>query len=797
MLINHFLVALRSLRRRLGFAAINIAGLAIGITCCVVIALYVWGELSYDRFHEGADEIYRVESIWGEGSFSLPATNWRLVEALRSEYPELEAAHVVRASNQVIRRGDRMFREPSLIFTGPEFFDLFSFDLEQGSEAAALSEPNTIVLSRETARKYFGEEDPIGQVLTMFNDDTEFTVTGILASPRGPTHFPLNVLVSWETLEAAGWTAGQTWGNNSVNLYLRLPGEEGAERLAEGLPGVVGRHAGENWNGSVLGLQRLTDIHLHSKHANELTPGGNPTTVAIFAIVAIFILLLAGVNFVNLSTARSLERAREVGVRKSMGAREGQLARQFLIESVLIAFLGLVVAAVLLAIVIPVMAGLAGRPLVQGGRGIFGLALVGFVLTALVGILGGLYPAFALARFRPIEVLRGRFSGGRGGALVRKGLVVFQFTVAVVLLIGTFVVHGQLQHMRTADLGFDQAQVLALRGPGAPTSARLAFFDQMAAEPSVEGGAAVNQPMPSELLDSWGTRLPGAIPQEGDEEAFNIRGVIVSADFFTTLGARFLFGRDFRAGSASDSSGVIINETAARALMAQAPGRFSSMEALIGETVGGPQESQIMGIVDDFHMASLHRPMDAIAFYMGGAGVTYLVRVAPGRVPAALAAVQRHWSEHFPLAPLEYHFVDDAFGAAYRAEEQVSRLALLFAGLAILVACLGLFGLAAYAAEQRRKEIGVRKVLGAGVVSVMTLLSRDFVRLVAIAIVIGMPLAWLGVMRWLEGFPSRFQLGPEPFVAAGVLVIMIALLTVSGQAFRAAVNDPVRELRSE
>jgi putative ABC transport system permease protein len=798
MLKNYVLVALRNFRRRLGFASINIVGLGVGIACCAVIALYVWGELSYDRFHEDADQIYRIESDWGTG-FSLPATNWRFVEALRTDRPDLTSVALVRSTNQVIRREGMMFREPAVLYAEPTFFDVFSFRLERGDEATALVEPYAIVLSNEMAKKYFGSEDPVGQTLIMYTSNQEFTVTGIIASPPGPTHLPLDALISFQTLETLGWTEDQHWGNNSVNTYFRLASHEYAAGLTALFPEVIERHAGENWNGSTLGLQRLTDIHLHSNHSAELSPGGKPAYVTLFSVIALFILLLAGVNFVNLSTARSLERAREVGVRKSMGAFGGQLSRQFLSEAVLLAVAGLLVAVVLVALAVPMLTGLVGRPLLPNA-GTFVVALVAAIgLTLLVGLGAGLYPAVALTRFKPADVLRGRFADGRSGVRLRQGLVVFQFGVAVVLLVGTFVVQGQLRHMRTADLGFDQSQVLAVQGPGVPTSARLTFFSELLTEPSIEHVASVNQPMPSELLDGYGTHIQGATPPENEDEAraMSIRGVVVSADFFSTLGAEFIVGRDFRTGQSADSSGLIVNRRGAHVLMAQAPGRFNSIDELIGETVESAGTRQVVGIVEDFHMASLHKSIDAIGFHYGPAGTTYLVRVAPGAIADAISALGRHWSGHFPEAPLQYHFVDEAFAMAYASERQLSILTLLFAALAVLVACLGLFGLAAYAAEARRKEMGVRKVLGASIAGVVALLSTNFLQLVGIAVLIGAPVAYLGMSRWLDGFPSRIELGPGPFLLAGILAVLIALVTVAGQALRAATADPVQAIRAE
>jgi putative ABC transport system permease protein len=375
---------------------------------------------------------------------------------------------------------------------------------------------------------------------------------------------------------------------------------------------------------------------------------------------------------------------------------------------------------------------------------------------------------------------------------------VFQFAVAVALLVGTLVVHGQVRFLRSATLGFDEAQVLAVRGPGGEDAQRLAFFDALRAEPSVEAVASGSESFPSELLNGWGLTVPGAdLPEDAVEESSS-RAVYVSAGFFEALGVDFVAGRDFVAGSAADSGGVVLNEAAARRLMAQVPGRYATPEALAGEEVQANGEATpVVGVVRDFHLGSLHGPVQPTGFYITPAATTLLVRVRPGAADQALAAIGRVWPTLYPEAPLDYQFVDAAFDAAYRTEEQLGRLFMVFAGLAILVACLGLFGLAAYAAEQRRKEIGVRKVLGASVAGLVTLLSRDFARLVLIAVAVASPLAYLGMSRWLEGFESHVELGPGPFLVAGALALALAVLTVSSQALRAASADPVTSLRSE
>ena len=791
---NHLTIALRNLRRQRGYAALNIVGLSVGLACCALLALFVRGELSYDRFHENTGRIFRIESDWGD--FSVPSTNWRFVEAFRTDFPQVQVATLLR-DDGAVRAGERLFREDNLLYASPSFFSVFSFELARGNARTALTEPNTLVLTRAAATKYFGDEDPVGKTLRLYGQ-TDFTVTGVLANPPGPTHIPLNFVLSWSTL-GAEWEQAQTFGRNSVYTYLLLPRGMTGASVQAALPQVLERHAGENWNGADLSLRAIEDVHLYSHREMELSPNGNPAYVVLFSAVAVFILLLACVNFVNLATARSLERAKEVGVRKSVGADRSQLARQFLAESTVLAVFGLLGAVVLMAIALPPLTTFVGRPLLTDGRMTAFALAVGLALTLLVGVGGGLYPALALSRFRPTEVLRGRFATSGRGVRLRQALVVFQFAVSVVLLVGTLVVYTQLRHLRDAQLGFDQAQIVALNGPGAPREQRLAFFEALRAQPSIEGVSSTSEHIPAELLSGWGISVPGAdIPEDEQEAATSSRAAFVSPGFFEVMGVKFVAGRDFEPGSVVDSGGVILNAAGARLLMAQMPARYTSPETLVGERIGGRDTSfTVIGVVEDFNFASLHAEVQPTGFYLSEGNATYLVRTRPGAADAALAAVRQAWTATFPEAPLEYRFASEAFDAAYRNEEQLGQLFMLFSGLAVLVACLGLLGLASYAAEQRRKEIGVRKVLGASVASLVALLSRDFARLVLIAIVVATPAAYYGASRWLEGFTYRAPLGPGVFAIAGVLALAVALTTVSFQAFRAAAAAPIKALRSE
>jgi putative ABC transport system permease protein len=796
MLKNYLTVALRSLRRRPGYTFINVAGLGVGLACCFLIALFVREELSYDRFHERADRIVRITSDWG--NFSVPSTNWPFVQAFRTEYPDVEVATLLRYGGAV-RRDDRHFSEPEIFYANPALFEVFSFTLEHGDPDAALAEPFTAVLSETAARKYFGDTDPVGQTLQIYGE-MDATVTGVLAAPAGPSHVTPDFVLSWKTLDAMGYLDGFDWGNNSVYTYVLLPDGRAAEALEAELPAVAERHAGDSWNGATLALQPLTSIHLHSDHNMELAANGRAATVTLFAAIALFILLLACVNFMNLATAQSMERAREVGIRKSVGAHRGQLARQFLAEALVLAVLGLGVAVVLVTLALPLFRTLADRALVVDAGTVVPAVTVALGLTLVVGFVAGSYPALVLSSFRPAEVLKGAFSTSGRGVLLRKGLVVFQFAISVALLIGTFVVYQQLDFLRSASLGFDEAQVVSVDLQGEAPDAFLAALER---QPAVIEAAASSESLPSELLDGDGLAFDNAT---SIEDFVGVRTVAVSPEFFDVLDVPLVAGRSFVAGSAPDSASFVLNETAARLLMAKVSERgLATPSDLVGEEmlVNGPVSmggsvAPVLGVVQDFNMATLHETVEPVRFVLlPDRFDAVLARVQPGSADDAVGALRAAWQEAYPDALFEYRFTDAAFDAAYRSEERLGTLFTVFAGLAIFIGCLGLFGLAAYAAEQRRKEIGVRKVLGATVTDIVVLLARDFVVLVAAAALVAAPVAYLAMDRWLDDFAYRVELGPLLFVAAGLVALVIALATVSGQAFRAATADPVKALRTE
>ncbi|MEL6770619.1 MAG: ABC transporter permease [Bacteroidota bacterium] len=798
MIQNYLLIALRTLRRRRGYAFINIAGLAVGMACCVLILLFVRDELGYDRHLPDAERLVRLQTAWG--GFSLPSTNLPMLRAVEDAYPDLLVAPLLNWGGRVgYEPADGtpvQFQEDDLFMAEPSFFELFGFEMIEGT-ADVLAEPYQVIMSESAARRYFGDADPLGQTIRLYNQ-IDATVAGIAADTPAQTHFNAEVIASWSTLQAATqWEDTPTTNNNGVYVYLRLPeGTAPADFDAQLATLIDERFPGDEWNGSTLTAQPVVDIHLHSTHNMELAANSDAAYVTLFLVIAGFILLVACVNFMNLATARSADRAREVGVRKAIGARRGQLVGQFLAESVVLTVVALVIAVALVAAVLPTFEVFAGRPLdvslldlpVIGG--ILGIALV-------TGVLAGSYPAVFLAGFRPAQVLRGAFRSSRQGATLRKGLVVFQFVVSAGLILATLVVYNQLQFLQSTSLGFDQERVVVVPA-GTPGELSLtSFIDALESQPGVAHAAASSEPFPSELLDGTGTFFEVADPDAVDRWV-PTRTISVGHGFFETVGVEMLHGRAFDRARPADSSGFVLNETAAQQLVELSEGRASTMADLIGMRIGSNGVGPLLGIVKDFNMSTLHEAIEPMVFSIDPSDYNHVVvRLDAGDPATALASLRETWPQFFPNHLLEVTFADQGFAAQYAAEARLGRLFLAFSLLAVVVACLGLFGLASFTAEQRRKEIGVRKVLGARVPGLVALLSRETALLVAVGFALAVPLAWLGMSRWLDGFAYRTEIGVSTVALAGLVAVTVALSTVSIQALRAATANPVDSLRSE
>ncbi len=792
MLKNHLKIALRTLRRHRGYVLINVIGLAIGVACCLLIVQFVRYELSYDRFHEKADRIYRIASDWGD--FSIPTTNPPFVRRLEASYPEIKQAWVNTYSG-LVSHEDRTFREGGIFFVNPAFFDVFTAPILQG--AFKPDRPLAALITPEMARKYFGDSDPIGRRLTVDNQ-FELEVTGVVGTFPDNAHFHPDFLVSWATLDAFQiFNYESAWGNNAIYTYLLFPPEIDPVSFAEELPAFIERQAGQNWNGAELILQPLTDIHLRSHHNDEIEPNGNVAYIYVLVAIAAFILLIACINFVNLATARSVDRAREVGVRKVAGADRSQLIRQFLSESLVLVSLAVFVAVGLVYAFLPWFKSLAARPIAFDllGDGFLIPVLVGFVL--LVGLLAGVYPAIVLSSFRPAQVLKGSFARSGHGRMLRKGLVVFQFAISIALIVGTGTIYNQLSYLRSAGLGFDQDQVVQIDFPDAALVRQyVAFKKALAAHPGIEQISIASERLPSELLNGSGTQFEGSPDPMLDVP---LRTVAIGHDFFETLGVEPIAGRTFREEFATDSAGVILNATAWRLVAADAGVSPDDPIPALGKRIlyrgtSGP----LVGVVPDFNMASLREVVEPVIFFFDADWYdTAHIRLDRSDIPGAMAFVEETWRRFFPSWPLEYAFVDQGFDAVYRSEERLAQLFTIFAGFALFVGCLGLFGLASFTAAQRTKEIGVRKVLGASVGSIVVLLSREISWLVVAAVVVAAPVAWYGMSRWLEGFAYRIDVAWWLFPLAGGIALAIAWLTVSYQSIRAALADPVKSLRYE
>ncbi len=801
MLKNYFTLTLRRLRKHPGYTAINVVGLAVGMACCVLMLLFVHDELSYDRYHENSDRVHRVTRSWineaGETSLHLARVAAPISPLLAEEFPEVEASTRIWGGYGFLMSRDELYvEEDNVYFVEEAFFDLFTTPFVQGDPATALTEPFTMVLTESTARRYFGEADAMHQTLTLDGDD--YRVTGVVEDPPLNTHFRYDALGSFATLIASfSESRWSHWGFNNYASYVLLHEGADAEALEAKLPGFLNTHyKADASQETQLHLQPLPSIHLHSHLDTELGPNGDIAYVYLFSAVALLVLLVACFNFMNLATARASRRAKEVGVRKVLGAQRGQLMRQFFGEALVLALLALVGALFLVEATLPLFNDFAGKELnLFGEHAALGLLiLVG--ITLFVGVVAGSYPAFFLSRFQPVRVLKTAVAAGSWRSRFRTVLVVSQFGIAVLLIIGVFAIVQQLNYVQQKQLGFDEAQLVTL-----PLGTTLAQdFDnernKLVAHPGVLSMTASKFVPSNALLDN----IDGAAEVEGTMREYREMPLVpVDHDFVSTYGMQLVAGRDFSKERASDSTeAVLLNEAAVARV------GWASPEAAIGKTFtmegnANNRRATVIGVVSDFHFESLHERIAPMILFIQPAPGFYqaTIRISGDRIPETLAFLEAQWAVYRPNMPFAPAFVDAQFDALYRSEARMGQVLGLFALLAVLIACLGLFGLASFVAQQRTKEIGVRKVLGASVGNVILLLSKDFAVLVLVGFVVAAPLAYFAVQRWLADFAYHIELGAPPFLLTGLGILTIALLTVSFQSIRAALADPVKSLRYE
>ncbi|OGG45866.1 MAG: hypothetical protein A3F84_17065 [Candidatus Handelsmanbacteria bacterium RIFCSPLOWO2_12_FULL_64_10] len=785
MLRNYLTVAVRNLLRHKGYSAINIAGLAVGMACCILITLYIRDELSYDRYHEKANRIFRVTEEYKNDAtgekMHAAMTAFKLTPALLNAFPEI--VHITRfyRGTLLARYGRKQFLEGGFALTDATVFKIFSLPLIKGDPETALTRPNTVVITEETARKYFGDEEPVGKVLTSNGEIPDLEITGVMQKIPQNSHFRFDLLASMETLKTLSSKAASDW-RRSQFTYLLLPENYPPDALARKLPDFVEKCRNEGATFSKLHLQPLTDIHLYSNLREEMGPNSSIEFIFAISVIAFLILFIACANFMNLSTARSAIRAREIGVRKVVGAHRLQIVTQFLGESIFLSCMALFLAVAMVELSMPLFNILLDKKL---SVGLLDHPFVVIGVTLFAGIIAGSYPAFFLSALQPVNVLKGISKATSRSFTCRKVLVVIQFSISIGLIVCTGIMYSQLSYLKNKQLGFNKEDVVVI--DWAHRIARIEpFKSELLKNVDILSVSASKNVPPDPSVRSFVVN-----PEEVGHRDMKI--VMVDYDFMRTLGIELKAGRDFSRDWPTDAEeSVILNEEAVKEL-----GWASS----VGKRFDIPyfqKRSRVIGVVKNFNFESLYQKISPVAFIITPRWYSKLtVRVRSNNISDTVDFLKKKWQEFVPDHPFSFYFLDDRLDQLYRAEEQRGQMVGTFSTLAIFVACLGLFGLASFTVEQRTKEIGIRKVLGASVSSIVMLLSREFLLLVGVANLIAWPVAYCAMNRWLRDFAYRIELGPGAFVLGGVLALGIALLTVSAQAVKAATANPVDALRYE
>ncbi|HLX93950.1 MAG TPA: ABC transporter permease [Puia sp.] len=797
MLRNYFTVAIRNLWRHKAFSCLNILGLAVGMTAGFLIYLYVRFERSYDVFNSKADRIYRVvadvktpsETIENQGITSGP-----IAINLKNDFPEVEDAARVTYDDggYLIRIGDRMFQEKKSVLADSTLFNIFDFPLIEGNRNTALKEPMSIVISQTAAKKYFGNTDPMGQHLLLTGAAINSTITGVMKDIPTNSQIQADMFLSMSSFKPIYGvpTSDSEWTNHGYFTYVLLKSGTDAKKLAAKFPAFMEFHHGKQAKQlqmqDYLSLEPLRDVYLKSKRTGFVT--GSIKNVYIFSAVGLFILLIACVNFVNLTTARSAERAKEVGIRKVVGALRFQLARQFIGESVIICLIAFVLSVLFTSLMLPLFNQLAGKIISQSIFVNYPDILGLFLLSALIGVFAGFYPSLVLSSFKPVSVLKGSFASTTKGLLLRKVLVVCQFTISIALIVGTIVVYAQLQFMRNQDLGFNKDQTMIIDTNFDKN--KDAFKQSLSSLPGVIS-STYSSSVPGEGNPSAYSEMENRL---GEMQKTNMDLYFVDFNYINQYHLKLIAGRGFSTDFNSDSTQVmVVNEAAARSL------GYNSPKDAVGRNYSQwGSKGKIIGVLKDFHYQSLQHEIKPLTMRINpGAFEMISIKVSMANLPATIKAIEGKWNKAIPNRPFEYAFLDDSFNRHYGSEEKFGNLFFNFTGLAIFISCLGLLGLASYSTIQRTREIGIRKVLGASISGIVNLLSLEFIKLVLIAFVIAAPLGWWSMNIWLRSFPYRTGVMWWMFVSAGLLALIVVFGTISFQAIRAATANPVKSLRTE
>lgn len=807
MITNYLKTAVRNLFKHKGYTLINILGLAIGLAACLMILLYVRHELSYDGYHQNSDRIYRVSMAarWGGRDFDVAVVPAVTAKTMIADFPEVEdAVRFRQRGDYIVQYRDQSFREDKIVFSDTSFFKFFSIPLLKGDADSVLTDPFSIALSRKTAQKYFRDEDPLGKTLKLDNRQ-DYNVTGVFEEIPDNTHFHFDILLSQESIEES---RDPGWVSQNFQTYILLRPDADPAALEAKFPQMLEKYMWPQF-AQVLGitvndlkkstdmwakfyLQPLKSIHLHSDLLAELDPNSDIRYIYIFSAIALFILIIASINFMNLSTAKAAGRAKEVGLRKVLGSQRKQLILQYLIESTFLSLISMIFAVGIVLLALPAFNQLSGKSMEISSIFLQGMPVYLIMLAVLTGFFAGSYPAFFISAFQPIQVLRGKMKIGVKSGVMRSALVIFQFTASIILIIGTMIVFKQLRFIQNKNLGFNKEQVLILDNAYLLENQAKTFKDTMKTYPQfLNASVSGYLPVPSNRNNS-------AVFPEGkrdDEHSTSFQNWVVDYDYLETMGMKLIEGRFFSPEYSTDNKAAVINQSVARQF--NWPDPLGKRLGRIINQKGDIELYTVIGVVEDFHFESLRENIGPLVMYLGESRGNISFRLKTQDISSAIGLLERQWKQFLPNQPFEYSFLDERFEQMYQSEQRIGRIFTVFAGLAIFIGCLGLFGLAAFTAEQRTKEIGIRKVLGATSPRIIRLLLKEFVILVGIANLIAWPIAYLVMKRWLTDFAYRISPNILIFITAGTLTLMVALLTVSFQAVKAALADPIRSLRYE
>ena len=806
MIRNYIKTAFRTLQKNKGFTAINVLGLALGLAACLLIVFYVFDELSYDRYNTKADRIYRVNEDLklGDNKVQYAVCMPPLAKTLKADFPQVENTVRLKGGGGMhVKKGNENILEYNMLFADASLFDVFTLPIIYGDKATALTEPNTVVITESTAKKYFNRVNVVGENLIIDNNQA-LKITAVIRDIPKQSHFTADFILSMVSFPGS---SSNEWLRSDYNTYVLMRKGADYKRLEAQFPQFLRKYSGGQMQSELkmnydsfeksgsyfrMNMIPLTDIHLHSNQTGELGANSTPQYVYIFSAIAAFILLIACVNFMNLSTARSANRAREVGVRKVLGSARKYLIAQFLSESMMITLVAVIIALITAAMLLPVFNHFTDKNIVITTHTLLWLAPVSLLAVIVIGFLAGLYPAFFLSAFQPIDVLKGKVATGFKGGMLRSFLVVFQFSISIFLIVGTLVIYNQLNYIQSRDIGYDRNQVLIVHNAFELGNHSKTFKQEVKQLPGV-AGVTLTGFLPTESNRSTAIFYKEAVADP--KNSIFPQTWSVDEDYIKTLGMKMVAGRNFSSQMLSDSNTLVINETAAKLL-----GFTDPVNKIIYKSSGGAspifKPYTIIGVVKDFNFSSLRDNIQPVIMQLGDDTGDLSIKVQTAGLPALLAQVEDKWKDLSP-AHFQYSFMDQDFEAAYRSEQRIGTISIVFTTLAIIIACLGLFGLAAYAAEQRTKEIGIRKVLGASMSTIVGMLSKDFIKLILIAIALASPLAWWGMNYWLQTFAYRISIQWWVLALAGCTSILIAFITISFQSIKAAVTNPVDSLRSE